>query len=145
MEGWNPNYSVEPLAFQCPLVLAHAVLSLTVPLHLRDWLLQTLDQWFSTFLMLQPFSSILNLVVAPIIKLFLLLLQNCNFAIVIYHNVNICYIGCLIFNSYESVIQPSKGATIHGLENNYTFYLQNILFFFFFTWDFLLAKYTFII
>jgi hypothetical protein len=113
-----------------PLVLVPAVLSLMVPLHLRDGLLQTLDQCFSTFLMLQPFSSILNLVVAPIIKLFLLLLQNCNFAIVIYHNVNICYIGCLIFNSCESVIQPSKGATTHRLRTTTLFtckiYLHNL-------------------
>ena len=52
-----------------------------------------LEQWFLTFLVLQAFNIVPHVVVnppPPTIKLFLLLLQNCNFATVMNHNVNIC-------------------------------------------------------
>jgi hypothetical protein len=42
-------------------------------------LLYYLNQWFSTSLMLQSLNTIPHVVVTPAIKLFLLLLHNCNF------------------------------------------------------------------
>jgi hypothetical protein len=50
------------------------------------------EQWFSTFLMLQPFNTVPHVVVTiPQIKLFLLLLHNYNLATITHHNVNILY------------------------------------------------------
>jgi hypothetical protein len=54
------------------------------------WLTQTLDareQWFSTFLMLQP--SCCGDLPSPNHKLILLLCHNYNFASVMNHNANI--------------------------------------------------------
>ena len=50
---------------------------------------KSLDPWFSNFLMLQPFDTVPRVVMNPTIKLFLLLLHNCNFATVMNHNVHI--------------------------------------------------------
>ena len=50
---------------------------------------QGLEQWSSPFLMLRPFNTAPHVVVTPAIKLFSLLLLNCNFATVMDHNVNI--------------------------------------------------------
>ena len=47
-------------------------------------------QWLSTFLMLQPLNTVPHVVLTPTIRLFLLLLHNCNFATAIDQNVNIC-------------------------------------------------------
>ncbi|EGV96707.1 hypothetical protein I79_017196 [Cricetulus griseus] len=38
-----------------------------------------LNHWFSTLLMLQPFHTVPHVVMTPTMKLFLLLLHNCNF------------------------------------------------------------------
>jgi hypothetical protein len=48
-------------------------------------------QWFSTSLMLRPFDTVPYVVVTPppTITLFSLLLNNCYFATVMKHNVNI--------------------------------------------------------
>lgn len=53
-----------------------------------DW--GPLQQWFSTFLTLGPFTTTPHAVVTPKHKIILLLLRNCNFATVVNHNVNIC-------------------------------------------------------
>jgi hypothetical protein len=50
-----------------------------------------LRQWFSAFLMLSPFDTVPQVVATPIIKLFLLLFHNYNFATVLNHNVNIYF------------------------------------------------------
>jgi hypothetical protein len=42
---------------------------------------KVLKQWFSTFLVLWPFNTVHCVVVTPTIKLFSLLLHNCNFAL----------------------------------------------------------------
>ena len=54
-----------------------------------------LSQWLSSFLMLYPFNTVPLGVVTlpPPIKLFLLLLHKCNFAIVMNHNVNMFGLG----------------------------------------------------
>jgi hypothetical protein len=44
---------------------------------------------FPTFPMLQPFNTVPHVVVTLTVKLFSLLLHNCNFAIVMKHNINI--------------------------------------------------------
>ena len=50
--------------------------------------------------------------VTPTVKLFFLLLHECNFAIVINHNANICVFLC------ERIIQqPPKGVMAHRLRN----------------------------
>jgi hypothetical protein len=46
-----------------------------------------LEQWFSTFLKLQPLNTVPHGVVTPD-HLFSLLLHNCNFVTVMDHNVN---------------------------------------------------------
>ena len=48
-----------------------------------------LEQWFSTFLMLWPFSTVPYVMVIPTVTGFLLLLHNCNFATVMDCNINI--------------------------------------------------------
>jgi len=50
-------------------------------------------QRFSTFLRLWSFNTLLHVVTPPIIKLFLLLLYNYNFATVMDHNGNVWYAG----------------------------------------------------
>lgn len=47
-----------------------------------------LKQWFSPFLMLQPFNTIPHVVATPTINLFWLLVYNCNFPTVV--NCNFC-------------------------------------------------------
>ena len=51
-------------------------------------LLGELHQWFSSFLMLQPFNTVPPVAMTPTIKLFSLLLHNCNFATVMKYDVN---------------------------------------------------------
>lgn len=51
-----------------------------------------LAQWFSAFLMLWSFNTAPHVVVAPTIKLFLLLLCNCNLSTVMNCNVDIWYV-----------------------------------------------------
>jgi hypothetical protein len=53
--------------------------------------LNPLEQWFSTFLVLQLFNTVPHAVVTLPThrKIILLLLHNCNFASVMNHNVNI--------------------------------------------------------
>ena len=61
------------------------LLSLTRAFHTRH-------QWFSTFLTLGPISTVFHVLVTspPAIKLFSLLLRNCNFATGMIRTVNIC-------------------------------------------------------
>lgn len=69
-------------------------------------------QWFSTFLMLWPSNTVSHVVVTlpnPPIKLFLLLYHKCNFATVIYHNINFGYAGHLIYKSCERVFRTQRG------------------------------------
>ena len=47
------------------------------------------EQWFSTFLMLQPFNMVPHVVVTPTHKIILLLLHNYSFATVVNCNLNI--------------------------------------------------------
>jgi len=49
---------------------------------------------FSNFRKLQPFNTVLHVMVTPIVKLFPLLLHNCNFATVMSHNINNFWGGC---------------------------------------------------
>lgn len=49
------------------------------------------------------FSAVPHVVVTPTIKLFSLLLDNCNFSTVISHNVNIWYEGHVICDPYEKI------------------------------------------
>lgn len=50
---------------------------------------EPLKRWFSVFLRLPPFNTDPHGVVAPSLKLFVLLLQNCNFAAATNHNEDI--------------------------------------------------------
>lgn len=50
---------------------------------------QSLDQWFSSFLMLRPFNTVPHVMVTPTIRLFPLLLHNWKIAILIICKVNI--------------------------------------------------------
>lgn len=62
--------------------------------------------------MLRPFNAAPH-VLTPTIKLFSMLLQNCNFSTVMSHNINTWYVGYLIFNPCERVVwppPPSKGS-----------------------------------
>lgn len=56
-----------------------------------------------------PFDAIPHVVVTSTIKLFLLLLHNCNFASVYDSNVSIWYAECLI-------CKPPKGITTHKVD-----------------------------
>lgn len=49
-----------------------------------------LGPWFSTFLVLQFFSTVPHVVDLPTIILFLVLPHSCNFATVMSRNVNMC-------------------------------------------------------
>ena len=55
-----------------------------------------LKQWFSTFLMLQPFNTVIHIMVSPNHKIISLPLHHCNFSTVMNGNVNIWYAGYLI-------------------------------------------------
>ena len=50
--------------------------------------LDVLEQWFSTFLMLQAFNTVPHCGDPPAIKEFLLLLYNCDSAAVMSNNAN---------------------------------------------------------
>ena len=50
---------------------------------------KTLEQWFSTFLMLQPYKTAPQIVVTSNHKSVLFVFHNCNFATVMNQNVNI--------------------------------------------------------
>jgi hypothetical protein len=53
-------------------------------------------QWLSTVLMLPPFNSVPHaLVTPPTTKLFLFLLHNCTFAIVMNPNKKVCSVGLM--------------------------------------------------
>ena len=68
------------------------------------------DQWFSAFLMLPPFSTLSSVVVKHALPnhiIILLLLPNCNFETVIDCNVNTWYTGYLISNP-QRVLQVEK-------------------------------------
>lgn len=56
----------------------------------------SLDQGFSTFLMLLPFYMVLHVVVTPNCKIISLLLYNSNFDTIMSQNVNIWYVKYLI-------------------------------------------------
>jgi hypothetical protein len=59
-------------------------------LYLLPWVFSSWNsrrKKFSAFIMLQPFNTVPHaMVTSPTIKLFSLLLHNCNFAMVIDHN-----------------------------------------------------------
>ena len=57
--------------------------------HICKWKI-LLGLWLSSFLVLWPFNTVPHVVVTPTIKLFSLLLHNCNFATVMNNNANIC-------------------------------------------------------
>ena len=61
-------------------------------------------QWFALFLMLRPFYIVPLAVLTPNHKIIFLLLHNYNFAIVMNQNVNIWYVGYLLYEI--SGIQP---------------------------------------
>jgi hypothetical protein len=69
-----------------------------------------LTQGFSAFLKLQAFKTVPQAVLAPTIKVFLLVLHNCNFATVMNHNVIICF-PMVLGKPYERVPQPPQWAT----------------------------------
>jgi hypothetical protein len=48
-----------------------------------------LEHWFLNFLILQSFNEVPHVLVTPGHKIILLLLQNCNYAIVMNHDVTI--------------------------------------------------------
>jgi hypothetical protein len=62
----------------------------------------TYNTGFSTFPMLWSFNTVLHVVVNPNHKIILLLLYNCNFA-VMNRNVNIWYVQCLIYRDRPQV------------------------------------------
>jgi hypothetical protein len=68
----------------------------------------TLEQWFSSFLMLWALNPVPHVVVTPNRKIILLLRYNCNFAIVMNHNVTIWYAGYLICDCCKRIIQSPK-------------------------------------
>jgi hypothetical protein len=70
-------------------------------LKLEYYQYKSLKEWFSTFLMLWPFNTVLHVVVTSNHKIISLLLHNCNFAVVINCNVNIWNIGYLIYDPQE--------------------------------------------
>jgi hypothetical protein len=51
--------------------------------------LVVLDQWFSVFLMMQPFNTVLHVVVTLNYNIISLLILNCNFTTIMNNNVNI--------------------------------------------------------
>lgn len=57
---------------------------------------ETPNQWFSIFLMPQPFNIVPGVVVTPKHKIIPLLLLSCNFATVMNHHIK--YAGRLIHN-----------------------------------------------
>jgi hypothetical protein len=59
--------------------------------------------------MLRPFDTVPYVVVTPTIRLFLLLLHNCNFAIGMNHSVDICSSFVLRVTPAEGTLDPSKG------------------------------------
>lgn len=78
-----------PVPYWWVSLLVTYVLSVSIPVAMG----QTLPQGLSPFLMLQPFHTVPHVGVIPFpptIKSSLLLLYNCNFAIVVNSNVNIC-------------------------------------------------------
>lgn len=74
--------------------------------------LESLELYFSSFLMLRPFQIVIHIVGTPIIKLFLLLLQNYNFAIAMNHDVNIWYAGYV--NPKEVATHRLRTADLEG-------------------------------
>lgn len=66
--------------------------------HLRNWVSHTKPrtQWFSTFLMLQPFKTVPPVVVKPQPWNYFVATFKCNFDTVMNHNINIWYAGYLI-------------------------------------------------
>ena len=64
-------------------------------------------QWFSTFLMLWPFSTVPYAVVTPNHKIILLLPHNCNFAVIINCNANTWYMT-LEAESHYSTSSPIR-------------------------------------
>jgi hypothetical protein len=63
--------------------------------------------------MLQPFNTVPHVVVTPNIKLFSLLLHNCNFASVLNCSVNICISLRSWVTPVEGSFNPQRG---HGLK-----------------------------
>lgn len=62
-----------------------------------------------TFLVLWPFNSVPNALATPTIKLFSVILHNCNVAPVINWNINIWYAVYLIFDPCERGVHSPKG------------------------------------
>lgn len=73
-----------------------------------------LTPWFSSFLTLWPFNTVLQCCGDPPSKnLFSLLLHDYNFVPVTNRKVNICYVGYLICNPWERVIHTQRGLDPH--------------------------------
>lgn len=65
--------------------------------------------WFSTFLLLWPFNEVPHIWWQPFLKLFSLLLSNCDFTTVMNFNVNICiFDGLRWTKTCEMVAQPPQ-------------------------------------
>lgn len=62
-----------------------------------------------------PFIHTVHIVVTPAVTLFLLLLDNRNFATVTNYNTNIWHAGCMIGNPWGRAVEPLKGVVTHRL------------------------------
>lgn len=79
--------------------------------YILEFILETLNQWFSaSFLIPQNFSTVPHVVVTPNNEIILFLHPKCNFAIVMNCDINICY----AFPVKESF--DSKGSQLTGSE-----------------------------
>ena len=75
----------------------------------RHSLKEILEQWFATFLILAPVNTRSACCGdSQAIKLFLLLLPNCNFATVMKHNVNICAVWGLREPLWNGSLIPQR-------------------------------------
>jgi hypothetical protein len=76
------------------------------------WVSNSLKLW-----PLWPFNKVSHVIVTPDIKLFSLLLHNCNFAIVMNCNINNWYTACLVCDSYSNhkeVLTTGGEPLLHG-------------------------------
>ena len=103
------NWKENPKWTFCPFNLTKdTTTTTTTTKEPPEALCNDLEQWFSTFLMLQPSHTIPHVVVTHNYGIILLLLHNCDFA-----TVTIWY---MVYNLSERVIQPSQGLRPTGWE-----------------------------
>jgi hypothetical protein len=108
----TPSYLFHFLAFRWAIIFCLITEPMGPSSHERE-------QWLSPFLMLRPFNAAPH-VLTPTIKLFSMLLQNCNFSTVMSHNINTWYVGYLIFNPCERVVWPPQRGHDPWVENHWT-------------------------